>query len=270
MKLHNSLISLAATGLAHAIPTVQQASTSIPAEYGLYASYVFPEADLVLPIHVQGYAGEAQVITLQGSAQLAQQSALSPQRFKPATLEELTLADRDICSSVAVCITQAADTATTSALFIANIAGNACSAIGSAILDYFTRDNYANLNSILQGATVGIIVNIASTPIGDAILNSEHKATSGQDQCGIRKPSQLAYDYADALYQFCQAIRDSKDTVQANHFYSGEVTNDGSTEDGSMAMTKAFIAAQAGNFGPACKDLGVEFKRSLKLLSQLW
>ncbi|KAJ4155569.1 hypothetical protein LMH87_000807 [Akanthomyces muscarius] len=270
MKSYQFLLSLtAALPLqARGMPARQKGSATIPADYGHYATYVFPADNASFPLYVQGHDGEAKVVTLDLST-FQVESKWQQKHFKTMRMDNHAIEDRDVCEAIAVCYQQAAETATTASLWLANTVGNTCKNIGSSIWHYFSDNNYENLHSILQQAAVGLAINIASTPLGNVILNSGHQATSGQDKCGTREPENLANDFASALQQFCEAIQKSKDTVTDNHYYSGELKDDESSQDGTMAITKAFIASQAGNFGPACKALGIEWKRSLRALSNM-
>jgi hypothetical protein len=116
---------------------------------------------------------------------------------------------------------------------------------------------------------IGLVVNIVSTPIGDAMLNSEHAVgdvSTKDDACGVTNKAVLADHFANAVGQFCQAIQKAQSTNQETHYYAGDVANSGSTTDkGAMSITKAFVAAQAGTFSPACAALGITWKRWLGL-----
>ena len=127
---------------------------------------------------------------------------LCPKRPIPYRVAEVC-EDRDICDKLELCYTVGCDSVVTGSIWIANTAGSACSAIGSAIYTYFTFNDYANLNQVLIGTAVGLYVNAASTPIGDAILNSLHKLvnkTSTTDACGVTQREVLASDFGNAIF----------------------------------------------------------------------
>ncbi|KAK0645403.1 hypothetical protein B0T16DRAFT_390018 [Cercophora newfieldiana] len=73
------------------------------------------------------------------------------------------------------------------ALFVANTFTSTCQTAYTAVYHYWTDNNYANLNAVLQNAIVSFAINIASTPVGNAIWNSESAQTEGPDGCSVVK-----------------------------------------------------------------------------------
>lgn len=253
---------LASTVMAAVLPEVIP-EVSI-AGFGHYATYVDSETGYTFNLHAQGYAGAPVAIMINSSASVPQQQFRNPQSGAVQKVEE-----RDICDKIVACYNVGSDTAVTASLFIANTVGGVCLSLYSGWLNYFTVNDYANLNTVIQGTVVGLFVNIVSTPIGDAILNSLHRKTaaaSTSDACGIAAKDVLAQDFAGAIYQFCTSIQAAKDVTTFTDYIAGDVSDSSSTTDlGEMSMTKAFVAAQAGNWGPTCAALGITWKRWMSL-----
>lgn len=257
-KVFMAVAALATLAKATVIPT----APAISADYGLYATYVVPEANISLEVHAPGFKGTPSVVTLDLSNWHEVYSPIQPMRLNSTGLQE-----RDICAFFADCTQQWYDTATTAAITIANTGANWCQTAYTATLNYWTANNYANTNAVVQGAVVGLIINIVSTPIGNAILNTESGTTqtSGQDQCNVKSDTARTANYfASSTYEFCMAIQEAKSGKANTDYLFGEFSNsNGDTADGDIAITRNFIAAQAGNWGPTCSGLGITWKRAL-------
>jgi hypothetical protein len=99
------------------------------------------------------------------------------------------------------------------------------------------------------------------------MLNSEASSTKGKDTCHTENKADSADYIAGSLYDFCVAIQRSKstDNIQTGwvdgEFKDGETKVDGNAK---AIITKNFVAAQAGTFGPVCYDLGITWKRGLE------
>jgi hypothetical protein len=258
MLMHSVLsIFIAHSVLAAVIPEIDRASL---AGYNHYATFIDPVDGFTFTLHSNDYKGDPLTITMNSTeSQRVSDSFLGYGGPKASELES-----RDVCKKVTMCLQKAADSTKTGAVFLANITKRRCSSISGSIKNYFTANNYANLNSVLQGAVVGLVVNIASAPITNVFLNSDH-SLQGQkksDACDLHDRSFLANDFASAVGEFCVAIQKAQSTTTETHFIAGDVANSGShTEKGERAMTKAFVAAQAGNFGPVCSAMGITWKR---------
>ncbi|RFU27759.1 hypothetical protein B7463_g8572, partial [Scytalidium lignicola] len=232
-----------------------------------YATYVFPDANLSFDLHAQGYSGVPSVIPLNLSNF---DEIYSPVR--PTALNNTSaLAERsDICAFFYGCYQQAADTATTAAIYLANTGASTCQAIYAASLNYWTANNYANLNSVLQNVVVGLAISIASTPIVNATFNSASTTTGGNDGCDVSNKSSTANYFASSLYDFCQAIQAAQSTEANTDYYAGRFNDDnGDVADGRRAITRNFISAQADNFGPSCSALGITWNRARALQRSL-
>lgn len=274
MKFLPLFAGLAGLASAASVPRLPTQNLTLPEGYGHFATFFVAETGLSFDLSAEGYAGTPQVITLDQEA-LASMHSLSlanGPRFTPVReAHELeALARRDVCAKIATCAGQAAETAVTSSLWLANTVGSTCNSIAGSIHHYFTVDNYANLNAVLQGAAVSLVINIISTPIGDAILNSGHQKVNGDgDNCGVAQREELANDFANSILQFCSAIQAAQDTNTERRYQSGSLSDDYSTTRGDNSITRAFIASQAGNFGPICAQHGIRWKRFTEYMNNL-
>lgn len=257
-KVFMAVAALATLARAAVIPT----APAISADYGLYSKYLVPEHNISLEVHASGFKGTPSVVTLDLSNWHEVYSPIQPMLRNSTGLQK-----RDICAYFADCSQQWYDTAATAAITIANTGANWCQTAYTAALDYWTANNYANTNNVVQGAVVGIIVNIVSTPIGAAILNSESATTqtSGGDQCNVKGNTALTANYfASSIYDFCMAIQTAQSGNTNTDFLYGEFSDsNGDTADGDIAITRNFVAAQAGNWGPVCSGLGIIWKKIL-------
>jgi hypothetical protein len=257
-KVFIATAALATLAKAIVIPT----APAIAAGYGLYTTYVVPEHNISLEVHAQGFKGTPSVVTLDLSNW---HEVYSP--IQPARLNRTGLQERDICGYFADCSQQWYDTTTTAAIAIANTGANWCQTAYTATLNYWSANNYANVNSVVQGAIIGLAVNIASTPIGAAILGTESgtSQTSGNDQCNVQSDKARTANYfASSVYDFCMAIQSAQTANTNTDFLYGEFDDsNGDTAHGDIAITRNFVAAQAGNWGPTCSGLGISWRRVL-------
>ncbi|KAK2052114.1 hypothetical protein LY76DRAFT_650808 [Colletotrichum caudatum] len=266
MRFLALLASIAGFASAASIAKLPTQNLRLPEGYGHYATFVVAESGFTFDLSAQGYNGTPKVIVVdQETSKMPSLPETNGPRFTPVrdSSDLEALARRDICARIAVCVGRAADGIYAGGIYIANTFGDRCSIIGNAVYNYFTENNYANMNAILQNFIVGLIVNIASTPIGDAIQNSQHfKAEGGPDSCSVTEREDLAIDFGGAIIQFCQAIQQAQ-TVDnaATRFQAGTLSNDATTIRGDNSVTKAFISAQSGNFGPICSQYGITWKR---------
>jgi hypothetical protein len=235
---------------------------AIAADCGHYSTYVVPDANITLEVHALGFKGTPTEVTLDLSNW---HEIYAP--IKPVHLSNAGPQERDICAFFADCTQQWYDAATTAALFIANTGSSWCQTAYTASLNYWTANNYANTNTAVQGAVIGLIINVVSTPIGAAILNSQSATTqtSGKDQCNVKSDLPRTAEYfASSVYDFCMAIQSAKTGNTATDGLYGEFNDDnGDTADGDIAITRNFVAAQAANWGPTCSGLGIKWKRVL-------
>ncbi|CEL02181.1 hypothetical protein ASPCAL03353 [Aspergillus calidoustus] len=218
------------------------------AGYNHYATFIDPMDGFTFTLHSNDYKGDPLTITLNSTESEKVNDAFVGYGG-PSTSE---LECRDFCKKVTMCLQKAAESTKTGAVFIAKVTKRRCSSISGSIKNYFTANNYANLNTVLQGTVVGLVVNIVSAPITNVFLNSDH-SLQGQkksDACDLHDKRFLADDFVSAVGEFCVAIQKAQSTKTETHFIAGDVADSGShTEKGERAMTKAFVAAQAGNFG---------------------
>ena len=253
---------LASANLAKAF--VMPALPENKAPYALYATYAVPGTNVSIELHAQGFKGTPFHVDLDLSDWHKKHSPLSSSPMTAVGLEE-----RDICAFFSGCSQFAAQNAVTAALFITNTFTSTCQTVYTAALDYWTANNYANLNAVIQGAVVGLAVNIVSTPIGNAIWNSKNAQTSGPDGCNVdtNKPD-TANKFASSMYDFCIAIQQARSVDTNREFVFGQFDNNDNA-DRSVGVVVNFIAAQAGNFGPVCEAYGVTWKRALEMSNTL-
>lgn len=274
MRVLPIFASLAGLIWAASVPRLSTQNLTLPEGYAHYATFFIAETGFTFDLSAQGYTGTPQVITLDQEA-VTRMSSLSLDhgpRFAPVSgARELdAVARRAVCARLATCVGQAADKAVTSSLWLANTVGQTCRSIGGGIHHYFTVDNYANLNSVLQGAIVGLVINIVSTPLGDAILNSKHVKTEDEnDGCDVAQRQKLANDFTGAIIQFCESIQAAQDTNTERRYQAGSLSDDYGATRGENSITQAFIASQAGNFGPVCAQHGITWKRFTNYINSL-
>lgn len=259
MMLSSGLVGLIGfVNLAKALAI--QANSAISAEYGHYATYTVANTNISFELHSLGYTGQPSVVTLDLSNFHEKYFPIHTTSMN----ETFKLEERDVCGLVADCAQSAADSVTTAAVYLANTGPRTALYIYAVARHYWTDNDYANTKSVLQQAVVGFVINLATTPIGNAFINSRSTVTPGNDECNIADVARTADFYANSLYDFCAAIQSAR-KVQANtEFYNGEFSiADGAVEDGKVAVTRNFIASQAGTFGPTCAGLGISWKRSI-------
>ncbi|KFY55200.1 hypothetical protein V496_07055 [Pseudogymnoascus sp. VKM F-4515 (FW-2607)] len=264
------LLLIAFPALVLGVAILDPPAIKVPDNFGRYAVFFDEVTEFKFEIYAENHTEKSKLITLNSDRSMAEYKASKgPQDYHRRKVSNGLVARQNTCDRIVDCFGQVADNPTASALFIANVVGSRCYSIYSAVKAYWTENNYANLNAVLQGAVVGLIVNIATTPIGDSNLNAAHtvvKDDSG-NQCSTNVPRKVADDFSDAIYNFCAAIHAAKSTEnQASHFYSGDrdTDNEPTTLGGTLAITKAFIASQGDNFGPICSQYGWIFKRGLE------
>jgi hypothetical protein len=256
--------SVAVAAQEVALPNIK---TTLPARtlnlspgYGHVATYVDAATGYAFDFAAEGFTGEPSIVEFDSTG-------YNPSRIYTVTAGALTPGNstvqaRDFCGNVARCYRNVASTATAASIFVANAFRDRCTALGAATRDYFSRDNYANLNGVLQGAAVGFAVNFVSVPIGNAWVNSlNKKAGGGSDSCAVNARDVLAVDFGQALNFFCQTIAESKKAETLSHYYQGDVNDDQNQLTGQYSAVKAYIAERAGEYVGICREMGVEWKK---------
>ncbi|CAI4220269.1 unnamed protein product [Parascedosporium putredinis] len=139
---------------------------------------------------------------------------------------EVLVRRNQVCVSLAACVRQAAESSRAAAVYIAGATPTFCNNVATGIYMYFTDNNYANLNSILQGSIIGITVNMVSSEIDAVRQNSAHgkRPNPATDRCGNDQREVLASDYASAIYQFCISIRKPGMTFRQHGFITETIT----------------------------------------------
>lgn len=269
--------SLVGYAFSSAIPkqAVPPLQGGLPEGYGHFATIIDNESGLTVEVLGEGFQGEPRLIRPVDMASLKGASVMPWQRRTFALSDTVTVSNstgvstvvrrNQVCASLATCVRQAAESSRAAAVYIAGATPTFCNNIATGIYIYFTDNNYANLNSIVQGYIVGITVNMVSSEIDAVRQNSAHgkRPNPATDKCGNDEREVLASDYASAIYQFCISIREARNDFQATRFYNGDYNDQTGQFTGELGATKAFIAAQAHNFGPVCRIHGVEWKREL-------
>ncbi|KAH8589336.1 hypothetical protein B0O99DRAFT_336988 [Bisporella sp. PMI_857] len=140
-------------------------------------------------------------------------------------------------------------------------------ALVNPVRNYFTANNYLHAKEILQssivGAITGLVINVASAPLTSTIFKSTSEQTSGRIETNSNTSSEVpAHDYASAAETFCLAIQAAK-IAETEGLDSAEGLSNGIEENrqGRAGITKEFILAQAGSFGPICSSYGVTWQR---------
>lgn len=243
-------------------------NATIYGNHGHYATYSFANSDIVLHLHASGYTGKPSMVTLD--------LANFDKKYQPMHMKSLNqtshLAERSVCGFFSGCKQFAASSANTAKAFTANVFTTIqANSIYLSILHYWTEDNYANTNAVLQNAIVSLSVNIASTPLTNVLFNQNAAVLPGKDTCNVGDQAKTAEYFASSMYDFCMAIFQAKtsgfkDPYTVNtDFYSGTFkTGDGTVEDGRVAVTRNFIASQADVFGPSCLAFGIKWKRAVE------
>lgn len=260
------LLTCSALWLVTASPALSPITSTTSEVYGLYEIVHVPASNISFEMHVRGFTGTPSHKELDLSDF---DKVYSPMHFESLSTRAIStgsLEERDICAFFSDCAQSVADTATTSALYIANTGTAYCQAVYTNTLAYWQANNYANVNTVALGLVIGFFFTVVQTPIGNAIWNAETAQTNGNDGCSVDSDPALTANYfASSLYDFCMAIQAAKSTANINSDYVyGEFSNtNGDVADGNVGITRNFIAAQSGNFGPSCSALGITWKKML-------
>lgn len=168
-----------------------------------------------------------------------------------------TVNTQDVCSFFLGCVGAASDSTRTATIYLVKRGASTASAVYATARDYWTANKYANTNTALLGGSGGIIANILSSQIDNIQINSKSsdvKSPNG-DSCNVLDPEATAESFAASLYNFSGAIQSARDVNMNIRFVDGQFSDQ--VVSGEVAATKAFIASQGGNFGPACSAMGI-------------
>jgi hypothetical protein len=227
------------------------------ADFGLHSEVHNPETGGTIQILAEGYTGEV--------FQVLANTTFTPSRTFKKLSELDVVEERDVCQMITNCYGQCADTLTTfkNAQIWATIGGN-CASLANSLNNYLSANNYANANSIIQGALLNIVFNIATTPVTwkmNAALDLFFNG-GNQDACGETQAPAYTGDAASAIYQFCLAIQSEVETAVTTRFDAADSASASATSSlGSNGLAKFFVAQQAGIFAPICNDYGITWRK---------
>jgi hypothetical protein len=237
--------------------------------YGHYATFIDPDEGFSFSLHATSWDGPPKEVIIDSSLPNWNVSLAKPvfHSTSTPTSREVGIPDlegRDICRKVGACLRTACSSTAACAVAVANTSVKKCEKVSASVIQFFKDNNYAQIKSIMVGVPIGIVINIASTPLTNALFNSKHDVVKGDkaDACDLNNHAVLANDYGAAVGEFCMAIHSSlNDKNQVDtHYLAGDVAGaKPGKARGTTAVTKAFVASQAGVFGPICEELGIKW-----------
>jgi hypothetical protein len=232
-------------------------TTATLVDYGLYATYEVPDANILLRLHAQGFHGTPNYVNLDLSNWHKTNSPLNP-----TPIDGFNLKTRDVCAYGNGCLEEAADSETNAATFLAGVSDSVCQGVYSTVLGFWSDNNYTNVDTVIQGSTVYLAFQMTSTTGGpNTFWNFKSAQTGGNDGCGLDTNKPLVANYlTSSVYDFCMAAQQAQSTY-VNTFYVFGQLNDNYWAVGNVGVVKNYVAAQQGTFGPTCNTLGVGWKR---------
>lgn len=261
MILFPTLLWLGAANLASTM-VMDKPANSCGQTYGLFGTYVVPDSNISIRLYAAGHTGASSVVTLDLSR--FEQDYNYKSRATNGSLPLPQSGGGGVCNRITSCAGNAAESATAAAIFLANVSQQKCQAAFYAVRNFWSADDYANVRKALWDFPMGITVNLAYTPLGNAIINSMTGSTDDKDSCDVADREDSATYFAGALYDFCMAIQRAKSVDDIEKIaVNGEFNDDVTKVSGKVTVTKNFIASQADVFGPACQNLGIVWKRGL-------
>ena len=224
--------------------------------YKLHTEYTDPLTGKAYQLLVDGYLGEPI-------------SRIIPGNFTPSVhfLRHAELEQRDVCAKITDCAGQAASSALAWSAVGAAVVGNGCSAVAGALSDFLSANNYEQAKSLLANGVLGIAINLGTAPITyyiNALMGTQDDGGSN-DVCGDGNPSTYTGNAANAIYEFCLAIRSEKQNQATTNYDAGDSSSSTSeSPHGKQGLAKFFVAQQAGQFAAVCSDYGITWKRMLQ------